>query len=788
MASDISIGTLLADRYEILSEIGRGRVGIVYKAVHKHLEKLVAVKVLFDTVSGDETAMKRFEHEARSTAGLNHPNIIGVLDYGSSRAGFAYLVMEFIEGSDLQDTITKESRISLNRSVKIITQVAGALAHAHNRGIIHRDLKPSNIMLVDFENYPDFVKLVDFGIAKRYDGNELNLERLTADGQVLGTPAYMSPEQCSAGKLDARSDIYSLGCVMFKMMTGVPPIGGSSIIDIIQNHVSQEPLSFAEACADIRVPPAIQEVVMTALTKDPRKRHQTMLEFSNLLNAAMTQVAGGNATPSSPFRMGEGIAQQRVSGIFTLPPSMQQSGSNMTAPARLNAPSPPSGPNAPTTPQSTPAINAPQQDDGRIHGRKFETVMEAAQAGDPRSQYEVAVRLSLGEGVDSNVTEANRWLRAAAQSGHKEAQYRLGKLLMEGDGASSPAPFEGFTFLLKSAEQGYEPALVTVATCYEEGRGTKPDMLRAAQYYRAAVKQGNVHAKPKLSLLYERCLAAGMMPDGFDEWLEERAIDGDVDALYTIAVHRKGSTSLSRRAVGQLLPAAETGHFKAQMALAHVYLTGKQPDDARQAFYWLSKAAAGGEGEALLSLACATKSGIGCPKDPAKAIALLHQAADQQHVQDAAALLGAALLIGDGVPRNLTRGIAYLKSAAAAGNSLAAWKLALCVKNGLGAVRDTKEAEKWFDKAAEGKFDQGPPWQWSVQQLQFSEVIQTFQGLAAVEHRQAHYWLGICYEHGVGLPRDINKALEFYTKSANKGFQPALDAANRVKQQRMSVV
>jgi TPR repeat protein len=149
---------------------------------------------------------------------------------------------------------------------------------------------------------------------------------------------------------------------------------------------------------------------------------------------------------------------------------------------------------------------------------------------------------------------------------------------------------------------------------------------------------------------------------------------------------------------------------------------------------------------------------------------------------EAMALLGGVLLVGDGVPRNLTRGIAYLKNAAANGNSHAQWKLALCMKNGVGALRDTKEAEKWFDKAAEGKFDQGPPWVSAVPQLQFTEAVQTFQTLASVEHRQAHYWLGICYENGIGMPRDLNKALELYMKSANKGFQPAVDALAKLKQ------
>lgn len=758
MASDISIGSLLAERYEILSELGRGRVGIVYKGVHKRLDKPVAIKVLFEDV-GDETAMKRFEHEARSTSRLSHPNIINVVDFGSSRAGLPYLVMEFIEGSDLQDVIQKEQRISLSRTVKMISQVCGALAHAHNRGIIHRDLKPSNIMLVDYENYPDFVKLVDFGIAKRYDGNEVNIERLTADGQVLGTPAYMSPEQCSAGKLDARSDIYSLGCVMFKMLTGVAPIAGNSIIDIIHNHISSEPLSFATACPDVRVPPAIQEVVMTALAKDPAKRHQTMLEFSNLLQAAA--VASGTiaqptqtSTSLPAFRMGGQIG----AGALTLPQV-------------------PSGPHTAAT-----AAPAADDDSGAYVARKFDTLLEAAQKGDARAQYEVSVRLQNGDGVDSNPAEAMRWLRSAAQGGNRDAQYRLGKRMLEGDERVMVAPVEGFTWVMKAAEQGLDAALVLAAICFEEGRGTNVDLVRAAHYYRLAVRQGNMHAQPKLSALYHRCLEAGLEAEGFDEWLEERALDGDVDALYMIACQRKGRhTSLSRQAIGQLLPAAQQNHYKAQMAIAELYSKGKQPDDAKQAFFWWSKAAETGSSDALINLASAYKNGTGCPRDPVKAVQVLQQAADAGN-HDAAALLGAVLLVGDGVPRNLTRGISYLKNAAAAGSSLAAWKLALCMKNGLGALRDTKEAEKWFDRAAEGKFDQGPPWQWTVMQLQFNEALQTFQSLAAVEHRQAHYWLGICYEQGVGVARDLNKALEFYMKSANKGFQPAVEAANKLKQ------
>jgi TPR repeat protein len=775
VASDISIGTLLADRYEILSEIGRGRVGIVYKAVHKRLDKTIAVKVLFEDVGSDETAMKRFEHEARSTSRLSHPNIIDVLDYGSSRAGFPYLVIEYIDGTDLQDVISRETRISLGRTVKIISQVCGALAHAHNKGIIHRDLKPSNIMLMDYEGYPDFVKLVDFGIAKRYDGDEVNIERLTADGQVLGTPAYMSPEQCQAGKLDARSDIYSLGCVMFKMLTGIPPIAGSSIIDIIHSHISNDPLSFAEACPDVRIPPGIQEIVMTALEKDPRKRHQTMLEFSNLLNAAVA-VTGGSATSTTSGIPAFGRFQPIAGG------APFASGNPLTLPAMPGSTA--GGVATPTG--GMPAIGSaesPEDDAAAVYrARKFDALLEAAQGGDVRAQFEVAIRLYNGDGVNSNQMEAMKWLRTAAQGGNKEAQYQLGKRLLEGEGLVA-SPVEGFTWLLKAAEQGHDGAQVMAATCYEEGRGTVIDLLKAAHFYRAAVKKGNLHAMPKLAGVYERANEAGLEAEGYNEWLEERASDGDVDALYQIACLRKGSsTKLSRQAIGQLLPDAQIGNYKAMMAVAQLYANGRQPDDAKNAFFWLTKASETGSGEALVALACAHKNGVGCPRDPARAAQLLQQAADTASHLDAQALLGASMMIGDGVPRNLTRGMNYLRNAANAGSSLAAWKLALCFKNGLGAVRDTKEAERLFDRAAEGKFDQGPNWQWTIPQLQFSEAIQTFQSLAQIEHRQAHYWLGICFENGVGVQRDLNKALECYMKSANKGWQPALDAAKKLKQ------
>lgn len=777
MASDISIGTLLGDRYEILAEVGRGRVGIVYKANHRRLEKLLAVKVLFEEVGKDETSIKRFELEAKSSARLSHPNIINVLDFGLSFGGFPYLVMEFIDGCDLHSILSSDTRLPLARAIRIITQVCSALDHAHHRGVIHRDLKPSNIMLLNVEGLPDFVKLVDFGIAKRYDSNEDTIERLTMDGQVLGTPAYMSPEQCQAGKLDARSDVYSLGCVLFKMMTGSAPITGNSIIDIIHNHIGQEPLSFAAACPDVRIPPAIQEVVLTALEKEPAKRHQSMREFANCLQAAYATCGVSMPTPATTFPVFPSTPGQNplVGGGFT--------GANpLGSPAAFGQAGIPTALVEAAAAAQAMGAAAVDPEVAVYKARKLETLLESANKGDSKAQFELSIRFQNGDGVDSNREEALKWLRAAANSGHREAQYRLGKRLLDGEGLSS-ATAEGFVWVQKAADQNYEPAQLLIATCYEEGRGTAPSLLKAIHYYRQSEKQGNQHAQTRLAACYQRCFDAGLEAEGFVEWTEGRAADGDVDALYIIACQFSrtgGAARLSKQAAQHLLPSAQQGNIKAQMALAQVYFGGKAPDDAKNGLHWITKAAETGNRDAIVQLAGAIKNGFGTRSDAARAVQLLTGAADGGHL-DAQAILGTTLLIGDGVPRNLTRGITLLRNAAGAGSTMAQWKFALCLKNGVGTVRDQREMEKWFDKAAEGKFDQGPTWTWGVPGLRFDEVIQTCQQFAAMEHRQAHYWLGICYEYGIGVQRDLNKALELYMKSANKGFQPALDAANKLK-------
>lgn len=274
------VGKVLADRYEIESEIGRGARGIVYKARQPEPEPIVAIKVLFDDMIYDDTAFERFSWEAHSATLLSHPNIINVFDFGLTDEGSAYLAMECLDGENLQDVLDRERKLPLRRGLKIFIQIADALAHAHSQGIMHRDIKPENIILMRGGDQTDFIKIVDFGIAKSFSALP-GADLATAD-QLIGSPAYMSPEQCVGERhIDARSDIYSLGCLMYAALTGVLPIGGATPEETMSRHMSVDPPPLAQACPGALIPANVQEVVMKCLKKFPEARYQTMLQLKS---------------------------------------------------------------------------------------------------------------------------------------------------------------------------------------------------------------------------------------------------------------------------------------------------------------------------------------------------------------------------------------------------------------------------------------------------------------------------------------------------------------------------
>ncbi len=296
------IGSVLGDRYEILSLIGDGAMGQVYRARHKLLKRIVAVKMLHQNLIAGASALKRFQKEAELASALNHPNILTVHDFGVTDEGSPYLVMAFLEGKSLAEATAGGKSLELKRAIHIFKQVCQGLGHAHEHGVVHRDLKPSNIMLVKLDDDPDFVKIVDFGIAKLLAPGE-STDNLTRTGEVFGSPPYMSPEQCRAKEVDARSDIYAMGCLMYRTVSGVQPISGNDLIEYLYKHVNETPASFSIVAPELNIPAQLEEVIFKAMAKAPEDRFQSMAELKAALEPIYNTIPGAALTSTEIPRL-----------------------------------------------------------------------------------------------------------------------------------------------------------------------------------------------------------------------------------------------------------------------------------------------------------------------------------------------------------------------------------------------------------------------------------------------------------------------------------------------------
>ena len=298
---DSLVGTTLAGKYRIDARLNEGGMGTVYRGCHVLMDKTVAIKVLRPTLAADEKIVARFSREARAASRITHPNAISVTDFGEDESGHVFLVMEFLSGKTLKHVIREEGPLPLARVVNITRQIGDALNEAHSQGVVHRDLKSDNIMLVDTMT-GDHAKVLDFGIAK-INEPEGNVDTsLTAPNLVIGTPQYMSPEQCSQdAEIDSRSDIYSLGVILFEMLVGHVPFSGDSPTMVMMKHLQEPVPSVLEERSD--VPASVARVVARAMAKVRGNRYQTVAELVEDLTiaAGMTihQVAPVGVTNTS---------------------------------------------------------------------------------------------------------------------------------------------------------------------------------------------------------------------------------------------------------------------------------------------------------------------------------------------------------------------------------------------------------------------------------------------------------------------------------------------------------
>jgi serine/threonine-protein kinase len=279
---DPLIGEVVDGRYKVVSAIGHGGMGRVYYAEHTRLNKPFALKFLLGDLTQNQEMVKRFRREAESMSRLNHPHCVSVSDFGENQNGHLYLAMEYLEGQDLAKMMRKEGPIDPRRAAKVARQVCEGLEEAHSQGIVHRDLKPENIMLVRRGSDPDFVKILDFGLAKLLEqSQDENGTALTSLGIVHGTPPYMSPEQANGDTLDGRSDLYSLGVILFQMATGRLPFEKPSAMEVMLAHVRQKPPKPREFRPDI--PPALESLILRSLEKNRDDRFATARDMAKAL-------------------------------------------------------------------------------------------------------------------------------------------------------------------------------------------------------------------------------------------------------------------------------------------------------------------------------------------------------------------------------------------------------------------------------------------------------------------------------------------------------------------------
>ena len=311
------VGAVLENRYQLVEYLDEGAMAYVFRGVHVDVGSSVAVKILKPTFQSDDRFVERFQQEARAAGALNHPNILSIITVGSSPSGLLYLISEFVQGVTLNKLIIREGRVSLERTVNIVNQILTALDEAHSHGIIHRDIKPENIMITQLRSREEFVKLLDFGIARQVFQQT---PRLTMPGELFGTPEFMAPEVIRGQEATIAADIYAVGVVLYEMLTGRTPFSGEGLFNILKSHLETSPEEMTKYNPDI--PAEMERLILTSLSKNPDERPPTAIDFKFMLENALNQTpipmlpcpkCRANVTADQRFCPNCGLSMQKPS-------------------------------------------------------------------------------------------------------------------------------------------------------------------------------------------------------------------------------------------------------------------------------------------------------------------------------------------------------------------------------------------------------------------------------------------------------------------------------------------
>jgi len=494
-------GSLLGGRYEIQSCLGKGGMGIVYKAYDRVLGETVAIKVLLGQDPADSSMARRFRSEIKLARRVTHRNVCRIHDYGEDGSR-QYISMQFVEGADLHARVRQSGGLPPNEAFDVVLQIAEGLQAIHDEGIVHRDLKTANAMI----DSQGVVRLMDFGIAKATEGGQ----SLTGTGQILGSPEYMSPEQIHAQPLDARSDVYSLGIIVFELFSGRVPFSADTIVGILMKHLHEEPpLDDPLASA---IPPGVREVIRRALAKERDGRYSSARELADALRAARiggeAAVRSGAALPTAPVPSAGSQAAPRpgrrpwlralllVSLLSALPVGLWAAYKLL---ALVVSPSP--SPDAPDVrpltadaPTASRVVSVSSSADATVlptpdvpmHVVDAPTPTRTCDDGHAAACSAAGHRYETGDGVVRDPRRAAALYRRACDLGDASGCTRLGILHNSGDGVEKDFAVAADLYE-KGCSAGDGPGCNNLGTMYEFGViGFGPDVTRAAGYYRRA--------------------------------------------------------------------------------------------------------------------------------------------------------------------------------------------------------------------------------------------------------------------------------------------------------------
>ena len=616
--------TQTVGQYEIRDLLGEGGIGQVHAAFDTVLQREVAMKSLRPELLSDANFVDRFRAEATSLARLNHPNITTLYSLIPDGKNL-YMVMELVRGHTLDDILAKRNApLDVRESLAIISQAADGLAYAHSMGVIHRDIKPSNLMVA--EN--GVLKIMDFGIA-RVRGTQ----RLTRSGSIVGTLAYMAPEQLRGEEGDEGCDLYSLAIVLYEMLTGTPPFSATSEYDLMQAQINQKPDRLIP-----RVPgldSRIESAILRALSKKPDQRFASTRAFSDALGASAMRMDAPKIlhndtrlieTPANPIQIapaqrsafdklsaalpnipglspelraaayGGGAAAVvalAVVGLLSFhsssPPAVVIAKPAVTPAPVIPTALPPQTPKAPPAPSVVP-VSPPSPSDAAALSGPLASIVAAANRGDPAAQNQLGVKYAQGEdGLTRDDTKAVEWYRKAANQGLPKAQTNLGDMYIYGRGGLSQSYLDALSWYLKASQQDWPDAQYRLGYMYEKGLGTDKDPAKALQLYRGAAEHGYAEAQNLLGILY--------------------------------ATGTGGVTEDDKQAVDWYQKAADQGFAKAEKNLGDMYFFGRGVDrDYKQALTWYGKASDQNFADAQFRLGFMYEKGLGVDQNNQNAI------------------------------------------------------------------------------------------------------------------------------------------------------------------------